>query len=157
MKKPGETDTKQGPSPKWLEGVHHQNSKQSKKHEYRLADRLGGKRYSGSGNRPLARQRYRPVLKDGHPRTDITEVEATDCGDLATPTFHFEHKFTRNKSLSVKMEWLEKVEQGAKLKLKDPGLIVTFQDNGGEPLKEWVAMPLVVYERLMRKAGMPNE
>lgn len=152
MKKPEETDTpKEAPSPKWLKGVHHENSRQSKKHENRLANRLGGKRYSGSGNRPLSRKSYRKVLKDGRSRTDIREVESTDCGDLATPTFHFEHKFTRDNSMSVKLEWLQKVEEGAKKKLKDPGLIITFQDNQGHVKCEYVAMPLSVYERLMRK------
>lgn len=152
MKKPEETDTKVAPSPKWLKGNNYENSKVSKKHENRLADRLGGRRYSGSGNRPISRKSYRKVLKDGsRKRTDIREVEATDNGDLATPKFHFEHKFTRNESLSVKLEWLDKVEIGARLKLKDPGLIVTFQDQQGHVLKEYVAMPLDVYERLMRK------
>lgn len=151
-KKPEETDTNKGPRPKWLDGTNYENARQSKKHENRLAALLGGKRYSGSGNRPLSRKRYRPVLRDGRSRRDIREVEATDCGDIATPTFHFEHKFTRDKSLSVKMEWLDKVEEGAKLKMKDPGLIITFQDTQGHPLKEYVAMPLSVYERLMRKA-----
>lgn len=81
----------------------------------------------------------------------MREVESTDGGDLATPKFHFEHKFTRDQSLSIKIEWLDKVEQGAKLKLKDPGLIITFQDQQGHVKKEYVAMPLTVYERLMRK------
>ena len=152
MKKPEETDIKEPPSPKWLKGVNHENSKVSKKHELRLADRLGGKRYAGSGNRPVSRKSYRPVMKGGRSRTNHREVESTDCGDLATPTFHFEHKFTRDQSLSVKLEWLDKVEEGAKRKLKDPGLIVTFQDQQGHVLKEYVAMPITVYERLMRKA-----
>lgn len=152
MKKPEETDTEASPSPKWLKGTNSENSKLSRKHEQRLAQRLGGKRYSGSGNRPLSRKSYRKVLKDGRSRTDFREVESTDSGDLATPDFHFEHKFTRNESLSVKLEWLDKVEVGAKLKLKDPGLIVTFQDGEGRVKKEYVAMPLAVYERLMRKA-----
>ena len=143
------------PSPRWLEEdnpTNRENSRQSKKHEQRLAARLGGKRYSGSGNRPWARQRYRKVLKDGHTRPDMTEHEDTDCGDLSTPTFHFEHKFTRNSSLSVKLDWLDKVEEGAKHRLKDPGLIITFQGENGEPVKEYVAMPLAVYERLMKKS-----
>lgn len=152
MKKPEATDTEESPSPKWLKGTNFENSKISKKHELRLAQRLGGKRYSGSGNRPLARKSYRKVLKDGRPRNDMREVESTDSGDLATPKFHFEHKFTRDQSLSVKLEWLDKVEYGAKLKLKDPGLIITFQDQEGHVKKEYVAMPLAVYERLLRKA-----
>lgn len=151
MKKPEEIVMKPSPSPKWLKGTNHENSKVSKKHELRLAERLGGRRYSGSGNRPVARKSYRKVLKDGRSRSDIREVEETDCGDLATPKFHFEHKFTRDQSLSVKLEWLDKVESGAKMKLKDPGLIITFQDQQGHVRKEYVAMPIDVYERLMRK------
>ena len=138
MKKPVETDTPEvkPPSPKWLDGVHHENSRQSKKHERRLAERLGGKRYAGSGNRRWS----------NHSRS-----ESTDKGDIATPTFHFEHKFTRADSLSVKQEWLKKVSDGAKMRFKDPGLIITFQDLQGHPEDEWVAMPLEVYERLMAK------
>jgi hypothetical protein len=150
MRKQDDDAPREPPSPKWLKGVHHENSKVSKKHENRLAERLGGRRYSGSGNRPISRKSYRPVLKDGRSRK-IREVEGTDCGDLATPTFHFEHKFTRDQSLSVKLEWLDKVEEGAKRKLKDPGLIITFQDQQGHVLKEYVGMPIAVYERLMRK------
>ena len=63
----------------------------------------------------------------------------------ATPTrFNLKERVTEG-------EWLDKVEEGAKRKLKDPGLIVTFQDPQGHVLKEYVAMPLMVYERLMRK------
>lgn len=152
MKKLEEIVTKPSPSPKWLKGTNHENSKVSKKHENRLAARLGGQRYSGSGNRPISRKSYRKVLNDGsRRRLDLREVEDTDNGDLATPKFHFEHKFTRNESLSVKLEWLDKVEIGAKGKRKDPGLIITFQDQHGHVLKEYLAMPLTVYERLMRK------
>lgn len=157
MKKPeSESEEPKSPSPKWLKGVHHENSRVSRKHENRLAERLGGRRYSGSGNRPLSQKSHRKVLKDGKSRKDIREVESTDCGDLATPSFHFEHKFTRDQSMSLKLEWLDKVEAGAKRKLKDPGLIVTFQDEGGQVRKEYVAMPLSVYERLMRKAEANN-
>jgi len=150
LRKPEEIVTKEAPSPKWLKGDHHENSKVSKKHELRLAERLGGRRYAGSGNRPISRKSYRPVLRGGRSRK-TREVESTDCGDLATPIFHFEHKFTRDRSLSVKMDWLDKVEEGAKRKLKDPGLIITFQDQQGHVQKEYVAMPISVYERLMRK------
>lgn len=152
-----ETEEKSSPSPKWLQGTNHENAKIAKKHEYRLAERLGGKRYPGSGNRPLVRKSYRKVLKGGRSRPGMREVESTDNGDLATPKFHFEHKFTRNESLSVKLEWLDKVEQGAKLKMKDPGLIITFQDQQGHVQKEYVAMPLTVYERLMRKVEVADE
>jgi hypothetical protein len=144
MKKPEETDTEavKPPSPKWLEGDHHENSRQSKKHERRLAERLGGRRYAGSGNKRWSR----------HSRSD-----STDKGDIATPRFHFEHKFTRADSMSVKQEWLAKVEEGAKLRFKDPGLIVTFQDQYGHPEDEWVAMPLDVFERLMAKVGEADD
>ena len=125
-----------GPSPRWLEGDNQDNARQSKKHERRLATRLGGKRYAGSGNRKWS----------NHARSDNT-----DKGDIATPKFHFEHKFTRAASMSIQKEWLEKVTDGSKLRMKDPGLIITFQDQQGQPLQEWVAMPLDVYERLMRK------
>ena len=146
MKRFEETDTPmKSPSPKWLDGDHHENSRQSKKHERRLAERLGGKRLSGSGNRAWSKNTRLGDPKGFH-------VGRTDQGDIATPEFHFEHKFTRADSLSVKQSWLSKVSEGAKMHLKDPGLIITFQDQYGHPEDEWVAMPLEVYERLMAKA-----
>ena len=151
-KKLEEIVTKESPSPKWLKGTNHENAKIAKKHENRLADRLGGKRYAGSGNRPLSRKSYRKVIKGEKMRTDLVETESTDNGDLATPDFHFEHKFTRDESMSVKLEWINKLEVGAKLKHKEPGLIVTFQDQLGHVKKEYVAMPIETYERLMKAA-----
>ena len=129
----------QGPKPKWMDGPNRENSRQSKRHELRLSERLGGKRYAGSGNRKWSRN---------------ARSENTDKGDITTPTFHFEHKFTRADSLSLKREWLGKVREGAKLHMKDPGMIFTFQDDKGKPSEEWVAMPLDVYERLIRKASL---
>jgi hypothetical protein len=130
-----------GPEPKWLKGSNHDNARQAKKHETRLASRLGGFRYTASGSKQFSRY----TNAAANPRE-------TDKGDIATPKFHFEHKFTRAKSLSLQLEWLVRVRDGAKIRLKDPGLIFTFQNQQGQVLEEWVSMPLDVFERLMSKS-----
>jgi hypothetical protein len=152
MKKPEKTDTTEvGPRPKWLEGDHHQNSRQSKGHELRLAKLLGGKRYAGSGNRKWSRYTRGRVHKVKLKVPDTRYNEDTSQGDIATPKFHLEHKFTRASSMVVQLDWLAKVEEGAKRVMKDPGLIFTFQDSLGKPRYEYVAIPLEVFARLMRK------
>lgn len=147
-----ETNTPRSPTPKWLDSNYNENAKQSKKHERRLSQRLGGKRYSGSGNRKWSRYARRKLAKgESLKRRPGVVDENTDHGDIATLKFHFEHKYTRAQSLSILLSWLQKVKEGARRHMKDPGLIFTFQDQTGHPIEEWVAMPLTTYEILMRR------
>jgi hypothetical protein len=158
IKKPDPTAIPvESPSPNWLKGDHYSNSKQSKRHELRLAECLGGKRYSGSGNRRWSRYSRGNIPSSGRKVPGKRQSDDTEQGDVATPKFHFEHKFTRAQSMSVQLEWLDKVEEGAKRKLKDAGLIITFQDQQGRPIKEYVAVPLSVYLRLMQKVEQSDE
>ena len=135
-------DEQKGPSPKWLDGNQYENAGKAKKHENRLASRLGGKRYAGSGNRRWSKW---------------VGSSDTDKGDIATPEMHFEHKFTRDASISLKLEWLDKVKEGARKFHKDPGMIITFEDSHGKPKEEWAILPLTVFEQLIRKVRDSKE
>lgn len=159
MSKSEKTDTgPRAPSPKWLEGSHHSNAPKAKAHENRLAKRLGGKRYNGSGNRIWKKAETRSARTGEKPSAALwtrakPKERKTDNGDLATPKFHFEHKFTRDASMSVKREWLDKVREGAEQHMKTPGLIITFDNTApGSEHEEWAMVPLDVLERLIRKA-----
>ena len=123
------SEERQGPRPKWLD-PNYDKYKKSKKHETRLANRLGGKRLPRSGG--LAWSKW---------------DKTTDGGDLTNDDFLFEHKMTEAKSISLKRDWLEKVTEGARSKLKDPAMILTFEGNIRAP-KDWVLIPLEIFETL---------
>lgn len=112
--------------------------KVSKKHEDRLGKRLGGKRIPRSGG--MAWSKHDPT---------------TANGDISVPDFHIEHKRTVKKSMSVEQEWLGKVSDGARRVGKDPALVITFEKKGQAP-EDWIAIPLEVFERLL-KACKQNE
>jgi hypothetical protein len=118
------------PVPKYLE-PNHDKYKRSKKHEDRLAKKLGGKRLPRSGGLSWS-------------RWDSTTAQ----GDLSTKELHLEHKRTDAASMSVKKDWLEKVADGARRTGKDPGLMITFEKKGVPPM-DWVMIPLDVLQRLM--------
>lgn len=105
--------------------------KRSQKHETRLGKRMGGKRIPRSGG--LAWSRW---------------DKTTANGDISAPSFHFEHKRTENKSISIPHEWLVKVCEGARRVLKDPGVIITFEEKGKKP-EDWALVPLEVLERFL--------
>jgi len=121
------------PQLKYLE-PNYDRYKRSKKHEERLGKRLGGRRLPRSGG--LAWSKW---------------DKTTAGGDIAAPTFHFEHKRTDRGSISIPKDWLNKVSEGARRVVKDPGIIVTFEKRGS-PLVEWALIPLEVLERLLKRA-----
>lgn len=71
-------------------------------------------------------------------------------GDMVHREFLIEAKSTVNKSLSVKLEWLEKVTQESLETGKTPALSIRFTDNDGKALRcgDWVAVPRYVYEEI---------
>lgn len=128
------------PSPRWYEedGKARAKGRRSRRSEKRFASALHGVTYSGSGNQPRA-------------RTNKNTVK----GDLATHDFHIEHKGTTNKkSIGIKKAWLDKVEEGAYAVSKDPALAFTFESEDGFKQDDWIAMPLEVFQRLCRNAGL---
>jgi hypothetical protein len=99
---------------------------------------MHGRTYSGSGNR-----RHSAYDKN------------TKRGDIGSMDFHVEHKGTTNKkSISIKKEWLRKVEDGAKVQVKDPALAFTFESEDGREHNDYMILPLEVFQRLCRSAGV---
>ena len=95
--------------------------------EERTADRLGGKRVSGSGNQPHKR------------------------GDIDLPTFKIECKSTKHKSISITAEMLNKIAKEAAPTGKLPALAVSIEGVGkGSPADaDWVMIELRVFKKLL--------
>lgn len=129
------------PVPKSME-PNYDRYKRSKKHENRLSERLGGKRLPRSGGISWSSK---------WDKSAVTKSNMTLDGDLGTPDFHFEHKRTEGKTLSVAKDWLTKVSEGARRVAKDPGVILTFEKKGQKP-EDWALIPLEVLERLLKQA-----
>jgi len=132
------SDEAKKPSPAWLEpgGDRGARTKRSRKSEEKFGKRFGGRRYRRSGGAHWS-----------------ASDENTDRGDISIPGFHVEHKETEADSIGVKRAWLKKVEAGAQRVLKDPALAIKFVRNGPTPDEEWVAVPVEVFERLLRACG----
>ena len=132
--------------PRWLDNNQGSNGRKAKKHENRVGKALGGQRLGRSTKHWHDWDNLKPKtsLRDKgsyQPRT-------TDRGDASTPKLHIEHKFTRNNSISLKMEWLEKVALGALQRRKDPCLVFTF-DTLLEAPKDWALIPMTVLQQLL--------
>lgn len=122
-------------------------ARRSKKHEIRVADKLGGKRLPVSGAKPFSKYDQRRDFLFGCGGAD---PHGTACGDLSTKDFHVEHKRTECASMSIQREWLDKVEEGARKTGKNPAVVVTFEVDLQRPT-DWVLIPMEVFERLRKK------
>lgn len=127
------------PTPRWLEkhGDNATRSKRSRKHEERIGAALGGRRVQRSGGRRWS--------ADDH---------TTDDGDIGTPDFWIEHKGTTTGTISLKREYCDKVREGARKNAKDPAIAFTFEKPNGQNKEDWVAVPMEVFKRLCRSAGI---
>jgi len=72
----------------------------------------------------------------------------TAGGDVSTPDLLLEHKRTVRASLAVRREWLDKVREGAQRAMKEPGMVLTFEEPG-KPPDDWILLPLAVAKRRM--------
>ena len=138
------------PRPRWLDGDPGSNGRKAKKHENRVGQALGGKRLGASNRHWTAWDKLKP--KTSLRNKGTYQPRTTDRGDAASPELLIEHKFTRNKSISLKMEWLEKVSLGSQQRKKDPCLVFTF-DSLLEAPKDWALVPLSVLQRLLKVGG----
>lgn len=118
------------PAPKWLRVGNADQYRRSKKHEERVAKLLGGRRLPRSGGLRWSRQ-----------------GKETLGGDVTTPQFHVEHKRTEKNSISVKKEWMEKVMEAAKRGMKDPAIVLTFEEKN--KTLDWFCVPMSVARRLL--------
>ena len=76
---------------------------------------------------------------DGRSRPGSGAVEGAK-GDIDLPAFLAENKTTEHKSLSLKLDWLEKIDREAREEGKSPALSIQFVDKMGNPLRfgRWV-------------------
>jgi hypothetical protein len=114
--------------------------RRSRANEKRFAEVLGGRVASGSGNRAVG-------------NTD----KRTLGGDIKALEFLIEHKYTEKRSMSVKLDWLLKVEAGAQRIGKKHALGITFEEGEGRSRKDFMLIPLEVFEQLCRLSGIKND
>ncbi len=127
---------------KWLEPTA-DTARRSNTNERRLADRLGGKRVPRSGGKSWSSR-----------LGGATGQKMTEGGDVSTIDFFIENKRSVKNSIGVKRSWLDDIDASAKRVMKDPALILTFEDElERKPPMDWVAIPLHVFERLRSLAS----
>lgn len=112
--------------------------KKSRKHENRIASSLGGRTLIQSGAAAPSKW-ARHLDGSGHESAK---------GDIRTDDFHIEHKSTEKKSMSLKLEWLNKVREGARRAALYPAIVVTFEKGLRDP-EDWVLLPKSVLDRLL--------
>lgn len=124
--------------------------KKSRKQEERVADKLGGRRVSGSG---AGKAETRPMFN-----AKARSGDAVGKGDVTTAPLLVEAKSTSNKSMSVTMSWLEKIYREAEGERKAPGLAITFERRSEWPgfPQDWVAVPAEWLQAVLKKAGLAD-
>lgn len=109
---------------------HHQDSHCFvRNQEEKAAELVGGKRHAGSGS-----QKFRK-------------------SDASSSEYQVECKQTEKESLSLKLEWLEKIAQEAEGRGREPLLHVRFLSAEEHVGRDWVMMRASEFERLMQDEG----
>lgn len=98
----------------------------SKQHEERIAQALGGRRQPGSGNK-LGRQ-----------------------GDVDHPDLYVEAKSTTKESLRLRAEWLVTAAGRAFMHRKKPVVALSFEALP-ESRRDWVVIPLSHFIELLER------
>lgn len=64
-------------------------------------------------------------------------------GDITLSTFLVENKTTEHRSISLKLDWLEKVSEEARQEGREPALAIQFVDKLGNSTRtgRWVMIP----------------
>lgn len=117
--------------------------KKSRKHENRIATELGGVRTARSGGSAWSK----------YDQGAGGSTSKTAGRDITTPDLYVEHKFTEKQSMSLKLDWLEKVHRTAASGFKDPAVVITFDTEMiGKSYRtcdqDWVLVPLKVFQKL---------
>jgi hypothetical protein len=70
--------------------------------------------------------------------------------DIVKRTFLIESKATKHESITVKLEWLDKIAKEALDTGRDPALIIQFVDAAGNPWRGsgWVLVPERVFAEI---------
>ena len=97
------------------------------KAEIKAAKRLGGQARAGSGS------------IDGFK------------GDITLRAWLIENKTTEHRSLSLKLEWLEKISREAATENRTPAIAIQFVDKNGNSVRggRWVLVPEDEYRELV--------
>jgi hypothetical protein len=93
-------------------------------HEHEAASLVGGVRHGGSGS-----SSYRK-------------------SDASSDDYQVECKQTAKKSISLKLEWLQKITQEALSRGREPMLHLRFIELNGDCPSDWVCVPVDVWRRL---------
>ena len=122
------------------------NKKKSKKQEQSLAENILGSRRPASG----AFKGQKGDVSSGLPQI------FDDEGQPVYKPFLIECKFTNDRSMSVKLDWIRKIEEEAASENKTPAINLLWQPKN--ELKsdfgycnDWVAIPREVFERIFKK------
>jgi hypothetical protein len=99
--------------------------------EARIAERIGGKRVSGSG-------------ASFYSKGDVRDVQINGID------FLIEAKQTKHSSISVKWEWLKKITDEAQAKQCEPALSIEIKGGEDDPRvdRDWIMCPMRVWEKL---------
>lgn len=117
--------------------------RKSIKQERRLADTLGGKVVSGSGNKSAVKSGVgRTVSKGGHHKTNRP-------GDVDLGDFLIDAKRTDAKSIRLEAEMFIKIQLEANSVGKEPALALEVQGLSPMTEKDWIAMPKSVFLKLI--------
>jgi len=106
--------------------------KKSKNQEKRLAKKLGGQRQKGSGSQPYSK------------------------GDVRTVELLTEAKRTDKKSISIKVQYLDKITKEATSYDCVPAVAIAFEDTPPLVPKDWILVPAEFLRELLdlhREAG----
>ena len=100
------------------------DKKTQKRQEKEIAGMVGGKRQPFSGASERAK------------------------GDGISDDFLIEAKQTEKQSLSIKLKWLEKIDEEAMAVNKYPLLAIEFLNADPRASKDWIAVPKYVFQEL---------
>ena len=116
--------------PKWLDSGNNVKVKQSKKQEFRIAKELNGRREPRSG------------------ANKWSQFDSKTAGrDIESKEAMIEHKMTNKESISLKKEWLDRINLTAMAAMKEPLLVITFQETNKNI--DYAVIPLDTYKRLI--------
>lgn len=104
--------------------------------EYSFAEKLNGRRH----------------IRSGAFRSDNAYATGSGyCGDVSSEDFEIECKQTKNKSISIKAEWLNRMAIGAFSHSKKPALHLQFKDHlNGICDNKWVLIEERSFLELLR-------
>lgn len=117
--------------------------RKSIKQERRLAETLGGRVVSGSGNKSAVRSSAgRTISRGGHHKTN-------NPGDVVLGDFLIDAKRTEAKSIRLDSEMFVKIQLEADSVGKEPALALELQGLSPMTEKDWIAMPKSVFIKLL--------